>query len=112
VKIAIVGSPDYSDLWQVVAYVRRLPSDTTVISGCAKGVETMIAKAARLRGLEFIEYLPNWDKYGNAAGMFQSEQIVDHCDQLVAFWDGISKDTKESIDQAKAAGKSVEVMTK
>ena len=111
-KIAIVGSPDYSDLWQVVAYVQRLPRGTMVISGAAKGVETVVAKVARLCGLEFIEYLPNWDKYGSAAGKYQSEQIVDHCDQLVAFWDGTSKDTQESIDQAKAAGKTVEIMTK
>ena len=110
-KIAIVGSPAYSDLWQVVAYVRRLPRDTTVISGAAKGVETVVAKVARLCGLEFIEYLPNWDKHGNADGMFQREQIVDHCDRLVAFWDGGSKATKDSIDQAKAVGKDVEVIT-
>ena len=111
-KIAIVGSPDYSDLWQVVVYVRRLPRDTTVISGAAKGVETVVAEVARLCGLEFIKYLPNWDKHGSAAGMFQSEQIVDHCDRLVAFWDGASKGTKESIDRARAAGKPVEVITK
>ena len=110
-KIAIVGSPDYSDLWQVVAYVRRLSIDTMVISGAAKGVETMVANVARLSGLEFIEYLPNRHKHGSAAGLFQNEQIVDHCDRLVAFWDGVSKDTKDCIDQAKAAGKDVEMIT-
>ena len=110
-RVAIVGSQGYSDLWRVVVYVRRLPIGTMVISGAAKGLDETVAKAARLCGLEVIEYVPNWDKYGESAGRMRNEQIIDHCDRLVAFWDGTSKDTLDIINKAKAADKEVEVIS-
>ena len=50
-KVAIVGSRDFPDMVAVTDYVNELPQDTRVISGGARGVDTVAEKAARDRGM-------------------------------------------------------------
>jgi len=109
-KVAIVGSRDFSDIFKVADYVDTLPPDTVVISGGARGVDTWAIQAAAQRKLKTVVYEAQWDKYGKSAGMRRNSDIVANCDKLVAFWDGVSKGTKNSIDKAIAAGKEVEII--
>lgn len=109
-KIAIVGSREYSPLGKVEAYIRLLPSDTIIVSGGAKGVDSLAVSWAKFLGMETLVFLPDWNKYGKSAGMRRNSDIVANCDRLVAFWDGISKGTKDSIDKAQLAGKEVEII--
>jgi predicted Rossmann fold nucleotide-binding protein DprA/Smf involved in DNA uptake len=109
-KVAIVGSRDYKDLDDVRKYVSSLPKGTMVISGGAKGVDTAAAIAARERGLEKKEYLPQWHEYGKRAAFIRNTMIVKMSDEVVAFWDGKSKGTKMTIDIANKAGKPVRII--
>jgi uncharacterized phage-like protein YoqJ len=43
--------------------------------------------------------------------MVRNKYIVDHCDQLVAFWDGEAGGTRETIELAKTAGKPVRIIS-
>ncbi len=45
-------------------------------------------------------FIAEWDKYGKSAGYIRNRLIVQESDMIVAFWDGKSKGTKHSIDQA------------
>ena len=112
-KVAIVGSREFADdrtaEVNVRTYIKRLPSDTVIVSGGARGVDTWAKHAADDCGLETIVILPDWKVYGKSAGMRRNSDIVAACDRLVAFWDGKSKGTKNSMDKARAAGKTVEV---
>lgn len=110
-RIAIVGSRDYPRRDQVIAFVRSLPRDTVIISGGARGVDTWAAEEACARGMNVVEIFPDWDRHGKSAGLIRNGQIVDQCDELVAFWDGTSRGTKNSIDRARHAGKPVRVFT-
>jgi len=72
----------------------------------AKVVETVgAADEAQSLGMEVIEILPDWDLHGKSAGMIRNAEIVKQADEVVAFWDGSSKGTKNTIDRAEAAGK-------
>src|ERR1019366_3739515 len=97
-KIAIVGSRDYPHPEKVRALINNLPADTVVISGGARGVDTWAEQAARARGLEVIIFPALWHAYGKRAGFIRNRQIVESADKVVAFWDGLSKGTKMSID--------------
>lgn len=109
-KVAIVGSRGWTDEAAVVDFVHRLHAGDTVISSGARGVDTFAAKAAILRGdLRLRVIKPDWERYGRKAGMMRNTQIADECDRLIAFWDGVSRGTKDSIDKATKAGKSVEI---
>ena len=47
-RVAIVGSREYSDIDAIVEYVNSLPADTIVVTGGARGVD-QIAEAAAPR---------------------------------------------------------------
>jgi hypothetical protein len=113
VKIAIVGSRNFAPLRWVSFYVDVHTRMTdTIISGGAVGVDAEAVRTAKARGQPFIVIRPDWNKYGKAAGMMRNTQIVDQCDKLVAFWDGKSKGTLDSIMKAAKAGKHVEINPK
>lgn len=110
-KVAIVGSRDYADVAAVRAYIRALPSGTVVVSGGASGVDTVALQEARRCKLGTHVFDADWAQYGKRAGAMRNQQIVDAADRVVAFWDGVSKGTKITIDMAKRAGKPLEVIT-
>jgi hypothetical protein len=44
-----------------------------------------------------------------AAG--RNQRLIDACDVLVAFWDGASSGTRQTIDRGLASGREVHVFT-
>ena len=109
-KVAIVGSRDYPHRQRVYDYVAALPYDTTVISGGAPGVDSWAEDAARERGLRVSVKHADWDIYGRAAGPIRNTAIVAPADRVVAFWDGKSPGTADTIRKARDAGLPVEVI--
>jgi hypothetical protein len=108
-KVAIVGSREYSNLSKVRVYIQNLPIDTVIVSGGARGVDKCAEKVAESIGLQTEIYLADWYRYGKAAGMKRNQQIVEASDRVVAFWNGESRGTKNTIDTAKKLGKGVTV---
>jgi len=109
-KVAIVGSREYPNLSKVRAYIQSLPIDTIIVSVGARGVDKCAENVAQGIGLQTEIYPADWHKYGKAAGMKRNQQIVEASDRIVAFWDGFSKGTKNTIDTAKKLGKGVTVI--
>ncbi len=114
-RVAIVGSRDYPDLQAVWKFVERLAArrpDAIIISGGARGVDTTAATAGRMCGLEVIEHEPEWERLGRyLAPKARNSTIVNDCDVLVAFWDGTSTGTVDSIEKAKQRGIKVQIIT-
>ena len=79
----------------------------TVVSGGARGADSLGARWAHERGLKLVEFKADWKKYGKKAGFIRNHDIVNMCDELVAFWDGQSHGTKHDIDLANEQGKRV-----
>lgn len=109
-NIAVIGSRDFPQLDSVAAYVRGLPSGTVVISGGARGVDRVAASAARAAGHTVREFLPDWDRHGKSAGFKRNAQIVEASDRLVAFWDGKSRGTADTIEKARQADLTITVI--
>lgn len=72
-----------------------------VVSGGARGVDTLAVRWAKNQGHELKIFRPNWKKYGRAAGPIRNKQIVQESHVVIAFWDGVSKGTLSSIQLAK-----------
>lgn len=102
-KVAIVGSRGYSRLGDVSLFVTLLPHDAVIVSGGARGVDSAAESAARVRGMQTVIYKAEWARYGNSAGYKRNADIVKAADVVVAFWDGVSKGTKHTIDLAHQA---------
>lgn len=108
-RIGIVGSRDYPHPSDIKNYVQNLPNGTVVVSGAARGVDSIAANEARRRGLEIIEFPADWSK-GRGAGFARNGKIVEASDEIVAFWDGKSRGTLDTITKARKAGKPVTII--
>lgn len=109
-RIAIVGSREYKQLDQVREYVRSLPLDVIVISGGARGVDRAAETEARKRGLAVEVISADWDRLGKIAGFQRNQEIVDRADKVVAFWDGHSRGTADTMARAKRKGIEVDLL--
>lgn len=108
-KVMICGSRGYDDLDSVRAFVRSLPRGAIIVTGGALGVDRAAEDEADAIGLQATVMLPDWKAFGRSAGPLRNQQMVDTCDWGVAFWDGGSPGTKDSIARLKRAGKFREV---
>lgn len=114
--IAVVGSRTFTYYDHLATTLDRIIADDcpagaviTIVSGGAAGADRLAARYARARGLTLVELVPEWHRYGRAAAIVRNGDIVERADLVVAFWDGASPGTRDSIDRAKAAGKRVVV---
>jgi hypothetical protein len=110
-KVAIIGSREFADLTRVAECVTKLPPDTIVVSGGARGVDTEAEVTARRIGLGVIVLRPNYAEFGKRAPLIRNVDIVKQCDRLVAFWDGASTGTMHAVSLARRLGKPVEMVT-
>lgn len=68
-KILICGSRGINDPVSVAQAVEKSGmTPTHIVSGGARGVDTLARFYARSRGIDFTEYVADWDKYGKRAG--------------------------------------------
>jgi len=108
--VAIVGSRGWKDMEAVCAEVRRLPAGTVVVSGGARGVDQMAVSEADAVGLVTVVVHPPWNVKGPSAGPIRNSVIVRIADRCIAFWDGQSPGTRDTIDKFTKAGKPVSVI--
>ena len=107
-KAIIVGSRSLDTekhKWYITNYLDRFSSKIDlVICGGAKGPDLFGAEWAKSRNISIQYFYPDWDKHGKGAGMIRNLQMIAAGDTLIAFWDGVSKGTKHSIDSALKEG--------
>lgn len=105
-KIAIAGSRNILKI-DLAPHVRDAEE---IISGGAKGVDTLAAEYAKAHGIKLTEILPDYARYGRGAPIKRNYEIVDCADRVVVFWDGKSRGTYSVIKYAEKVGKPCEVV--
>lgn len=107
-RLAIIGSRECKSV-NIEAYLKYIPD--TIISGGAKGIDSLAREFALKHNLNLIEYLPEYDKYPpKIAPLKRNILIVENCDCLLAFWNGKSKGTKFTVDYSRKIGKPTKVV--
>ena len=109
VHIAVVGSRSYPRPEIVHEFVASLPAECVVVSGGAEGVDSFAEEAAKTAGLETLIFPADWDGLGRKAGPIRNAEIVAVADRLVAFWDGHSRGTANTILQATGRKLTIEL---
>ena len=106
-RLAIIGSRTFNDYALLLASAQKYFKGEieTVISGGAKGADSLAKRFASYWNFEYKEFPAEWDKYGKSAGFIRNQTIVDNCDMVLAFWDGESRGTADTIAKAKKAKK-------
>jgi len=112
-KVAVVGSRDFPDLAKVEAVMDEIIQNELhieIVSGGARGVDQEAERIARGWSTKVIVIPAEWDKFGKGAGMIRNRQIVELADRVIAFWDGESPGTRNTIGTALKAKKNLEVI--
>lgn len=119
--VIIAGSRDFNDYELLKTYCDSMlvnTKDVQIISGGARGADTLGERYAKERGYNIILFPAPWDDIANRpkneikfrrdgtpywvkAGYHRNKIMAQNADALIAFWDGISGGTKNMIDNAR-----------
>ena len=103
-RVAVIGSRGL--------YVENigtyLPKETTeIVSGGARGVDRAAAIYAKQHEIPLTEFLPDYARYKRGAPLKRNEQIAIYAEMAIAFWDGKSKGTMNTVMLFRDKGKPV-----
>lgn len=99
-RVAIIGSRTFTDYQVAREYLDGIEI-THIVSGGAKGADTIGEQYAILNGIDITIHRPDYKQFGKSAPFIRNKQIVDDCDLVIAFWNGKSSGTKYALDYAK-----------
>lgn len=108
-KVAIIGSRNLNNLdlvWNTLVNLKDI-SVEEIISGGAKGADSLAEKYAKEKGIPIKIFLPDYKRYGRGAPIKRNEQIIDAAELVIAFWDGKSTGTKNAITLAQKYNKRI-----
>jgi len=108
--LLIAGSRTFNDYDRLKTEINKLTFDG-IVSGGAKGADTLARKYAFENKIPFTEIIPDWSSLGKEAGYRRNEQMWEIADYGIIFWDGKSKGTKHNIELAKEQGKRIIIVT-
>ena len=114
-KIIIAGGRDFMDYNLLkekankILQEKRVSHKIVIISGCARGADTLGLRYASENAFDVEEYPANWDKYGKKAGYMRNVEMAENANALIAFWDGKSPGTDYTIKYAIKMGRKVNV---
>jgi predicted Rossmann fold nucleotide-binding protein DprA/Smf involved in DNA uptake len=113
INLAIIGSRNFTDKTffnnKISEWITKYGKPNRIISGGAKGADTLAADYARERGIELIIYFPDWTQYGKAAGPIRNTLIINHCTHVLAFPSKNGIGTQDSLQKAEKLGKDITV---
>ena len=108
-KIIVAGGREFQDyeFLKSVLEVAIGEDKVQIVSGGARGADTLGEVYAEEFGHEIKVFKADWKKYKNAAGPIRNESMAEYADELCAFWDGRSTGTKHMIKYARQLGLEV-----
>ena len=109
-KVAVIGSRTFND-YELLRQTLSKIEITLVVSGGAKGADSLGEEYANANNIPTKIFLPDWDKYGKSAGMLRNSDIINEAEIIVAFWDGESKGCKDAIAKANKLNKKVLIIS-
>lgn len=118
-RIVIAGSRGFEDYPLLKEKLDQIletePEPVELVSGHAEGADRLAERYAAERGLAIHVVKPDWKRFGRAAGPIRNRQMLEYALQarplVLAFWDGKSKGTKNTIETAKKLGIPAEVVS-
>ena len=94
-KLAIIGSRNITN----IDIEKYLPEGVTeIVSGGAKGVDTLAKEYAKKHNIKYTEFLPDYSTYKKGAPLKRNRAIAEYADCCLAFWNGKSNGTEYTIN--------------
>jgi hypothetical protein len=103
-KVVIAGSRDFNDyqfLKEKLDHLfQNVKEEIEIVSGTAKGADTLGEKYAKENNLKIAYFKPDWS-IGKSAGYIRNEDMAKYANACVVFWKNNSKGSKHMIDLAE-----------
>lgn len=112
-KLIIAGGRDFNDYNLLCDEVSKFiadEKDVTIISGLARGADSLGCQYAQENQLPIRAFAAEWGKFGRGAGIIRNKLMAKEATHLIAFWDYKSKGTMHMIDYASDMNLKVEVI--
>lgn len=113
--VVVTGSRTWTDksrIHDAFAKIKDKHSDVRLVNGTARGADRLCATLAVGYGFRVVDVPADWERYGRSAGYRRNVRMLEmEPDLVLAFWDGTSKGTKHTIDEARRRGLKVCVCT-
>ena len=104
-RVIIAGSRSITSAQEVATAIARSGFVITeLISGGARGVDTLGEAWATKHKIPIRRFPAQWLRYGKTAGFRRNEAMAQVADALVAIWDGTSQGTSHMIATARQRG--------
>lgn len=105
-RVLVCGGRDFMDRAWLFRELDALLSSrgvTIIISGCARGADTLGIEWAEARGIEVARFPADWNTHGRAAGPIRNQQMLEEGkpDLVVAFPGGGG--TADMVRRTRAA---------
>lgn len=101
-RTIIAGTRTIEDYKELLIAVKRSGFlITEVVSGTAKGVDSMGERWAKENDIPIARFKPDWDAWGDSAGYFRNVEMAKYAQQVLVVWDGKSRGSASMIRIAK-----------
>ena len=111
--LIVAGSRTFDDLNKLCAALDFYTQDlevVEVVSGCARGADTLGEQWAYLRGVPVKKFPADWDRHGRRAGFVRNAEMAGYGSHLVLFWDGKSRGSQHMLNLARRYGLKIRVV--
>lgn len=101
-KCVIAGSrtiTDYELIHEAFTLCDWRDRITEIVSGAARGVDTLGEQLAHNKRLKLARFPADWDRYKNAAGPIRNEQMAKYCDIAIIIMEGKSTGSRNMVKQ-------------
>ncbi len=112
-KVIIAGDREFTNYFKMVGWmicINRMWNISEVVSGEARGSDTMGERWAEEEGLPVQPFPAEWERFGNGAGALRNAKMGDYGDALVAFVAPKSKGTVNMMQIMRDFGKPAVVI--
>lgn len=110
--VLLCGSRSLSVDWRWVAPAvsAACPGGWLLLSGGARGVDSLAPIVAASLGWEFVAFRPDYGVFGRRAPLVRNCEMASLASVVVAVWDGRSPGTAHAVYFARSLGRPVVVL--
>jgi hypothetical protein len=122
-RLGVVGSRYFNNYKLLETELNKIKKLDTIVSGGCRvfdhvaksfvGADYLAEVYAISKGINLTVYPANWyikGEYNKVAGILRNKTIVKDVDEVIAFWDGLSKGTASTINLAEKLNKKVTII--
>ena len=100
-NVAVIGSRDFNNdhlVYEILDNVNNRYKIDKIISGGARGVDSLAKTYSKNNKIKYLEFLPDWKKYNKSAGFLRNYSIIKNSNLTLAFLKNDSVGTRHGIN--------------